>query len=50
MLSPTKIAISLDAASADIHDRIRGVAGAWAATDNVFSNSMVTLDHPKFIR
>jgi MoaA/NifB/PqqE/SkfB family radical SAM enzyme len=31
-LSPTKIAISLDAASADIHDRIRGVAGAWAAT------------------
>jgi pyruvate-formate lyase-activating enzyme len=31
-LSPNKIAISLDAASADIHDRIRGVAGAWAAT------------------
>jgi MoaA/NifB/PqqE/SkfB family radical SAM enzyme len=30
-LSPNKIAISLDAASADIHDRIRGVAGAWAA-------------------
>jgi len=30
-LSPTKIAISLDAASAEIHDRIRGVAGAWAA-------------------
>lgn len=31
-LSPNKIAISLDSASADIHDRIRGVAGAWAAT------------------
>src|SRR5262249_2973242 len=30
-LSPTKIAISLDAAAAEIHDRIRGVAGAWAA-------------------
>ena len=30
-LSPTKIAISLDGAAADIHDRIRGVAGAWAA-------------------
>jgi MoaA/NifB/PqqE/SkfB family radical SAM enzyme len=30
-LSPNKIAISLDAASAEIHDRIRGVAGAWAA-------------------
>jgi MoaA/NifB/PqqE/SkfB family radical SAM enzyme len=31
-LSPNKIAISLDAASAEIHDRIRGVAGAWAAS------------------
>src|SRR5262249_19767587 len=31
-LSVNKIAISLDAASADIHDRIRGVAGAWAAS------------------
>jgi MoaA/NifB/PqqE/SkfB family radical SAM enzyme len=31
-LSPNKIAISLDAASAEIHDRIRGVAGACAAT------------------
>jgi len=31
-LAPNKIAISLDAASAGIHDRIRGVAGAWAAT------------------
>jgi MoaA/NifB/PqqE/SkfB family radical SAM enzyme len=30
-LSPNKIAISLDAASAEIHDRIRGVDGAWAA-------------------
>lgn len=28
-LSPAKIAISLDAASANDHDRIRGVAGAW---------------------
>jgi MoaA/NifB/PqqE/SkfB family radical SAM enzyme len=31
-LRPSKIAISLDAASADAHDRIRGVAGAWDAT------------------
>src|SRR5215468_1152399 len=31
-LSPNKIAISLDAASAEIHDRIRGARGAWAAT------------------
>jgi uncharacterized Fe-S cluster-containing radical SAM superfamily protein len=31
-LSPSKIAISLDAASADTHDRIRGVTGSWAAT------------------
>jgi MoaA/NifB/PqqE/SkfB family radical SAM enzyme len=30
--SPSKIAISLDAASAEIHDRIRGVPSAWAAT------------------
>jgi MoaA/NifB/PqqE/SkfB family radical SAM enzyme len=30
-LSPNKIAISLDAASVQIHDRIRGVIGAWAA-------------------
>jgi MoaA/NifB/PqqE/SkfB family radical SAM enzyme len=30
-LSPNKIAISLDAASAQIHDRIRGVAGSWVA-------------------
>jgi uncharacterized Fe-S cluster-containing radical SAM superfamily protein len=28
-LSPAKIAVSLDAATADMHDRIRGVAGAW---------------------
>jgi MoaA/NifB/PqqE/SkfB family radical SAM enzyme len=32
VLAPSKIAISLDAASAQIHDRIRGVPGAWAAT------------------
>jgi len=31
-LTPSKIAISLDAASAEIHDRIRGVTGAWAAS------------------
>jgi MoaA/NifB/PqqE/SkfB family radical SAM enzyme len=31
VLAPSKIAISLDAASADDHDRIRGVAGAWEA-------------------
>src|SRR5215469_11263194 len=30
-LSPNKIAISLDAAAAEIHDRIRGIAGAWDA-------------------
>jgi MoaA/NifB/PqqE/SkfB family radical SAM enzyme len=30
-LPPTKIAISLDSDSAAIHDRIRGVAGAWTA-------------------
>jgi MoaA/NifB/PqqE/SkfB family radical SAM enzyme len=30
-LSPDKIAISLDAAAAETHDRIRGVAGTWAA-------------------
>jgi MoaA/NifB/PqqE/SkfB family radical SAM enzyme len=29
---PSKIAISLDAASAEIHDRIRGAAGAWTAS------------------
>jgi sulfatase maturation enzyme AslB (radical SAM superfamily) len=32
VLAPSKIAISLDAASADIHDRVRGVTGAWAAS------------------
>jgi MoaA/NifB/PqqE/SkfB family radical SAM enzyme len=31
-LRPSRISISLDAASEDVHDRIRGVAGAWAAT------------------
>ena len=31
-LAPSKIAISLDAAVADDHDRIRGMPGAWAAT------------------
>jgi MoaA/NifB/PqqE/SkfB family radical SAM enzyme len=31
-LSPSKIAISLDAATPAIHDRIRGVNGAWATT------------------
>ena len=30
--APTKIAISLDSDSAAIHDRVRGVAGAWTAT------------------
>jgi hypothetical protein len=32
VLAPTKIAISLDAASAAIHDRVRGVPGVWATT------------------
>jgi MoaA/NifB/PqqE/SkfB family radical SAM enzyme len=31
-LAPSKIAVSLDAALAETHDRIRGEAGAWAAT------------------
>lgn len=31
-LAPTKIAISLDSASAETHDRVRGVTGAWAVT------------------
>jgi MoaA/NifB/PqqE/SkfB family radical SAM enzyme len=31
-LSPNKIAISIDAAEADVHDRLRGASGAWAAT------------------
>lgn len=31
-LAPNKMAISLDAASPDIHDQLRGVKGAWAAT------------------
>ncbi len=30
-LAPSKISVSLDAASADIHDRLRGAVGAWAA-------------------
>jgi uncharacterized Fe-S cluster-containing radical SAM superfamily protein len=34
VLAPSKIAISLDSASADNHDRIRGVTGAWASTVN----------------
>jgi hypothetical protein len=32
VLAPSKIAISLDAAAADFHDRLRGLPGAWAAT------------------
>lgn len=31
-LAPMKIGVSLDAASAETHDRIRGVPGAWAST------------------
>jgi MoaA/NifB/PqqE/SkfB family radical SAM enzyme len=31
-LSPTKIAVSLDAARPELHDRIRGVNGAWDAS------------------
>ncbi len=30
-LAPNKMAVSLDAASPEIHDRLRGVNGAWAA-------------------
>jgi MoaA/NifB/PqqE/SkfB family radical SAM enzyme len=31
-LSPTKIGVSIDAAAPEIHDRIRGVKGAWQAS------------------
>jgi hypothetical protein len=31
-LAPAKIGVSIDAASSDDHDRIRGVSGAWTAT------------------
>jgi pyruvate-formate lyase-activating enzyme len=31
-LSPKKIGVSIDAASAEVHDRIRGVKGAWQAS------------------
>jgi hypothetical protein len=31
-LAPNKIAVSLDAASPEAHDRIRGVKGAWEAS------------------
>jgi pyruvate-formate lyase-activating enzyme len=31
-LRPSRMAISLDAAWEEVHDRIRGVTGAWAAT------------------
>jgi uncharacterized Fe-S cluster-containing radical SAM superfamily protein len=31
-LPPSKIAVSIDGASAHIHDRVRGVAGAWEAS------------------
>jgi len=32
ILAPNKVSISLDAASPETHDRIRGVVGAWAAS------------------
>ncbi len=32
LLEPAKIGVSLDAASAGEHDRIRGISGAWEAT------------------
>jgi MoaA/NifB/PqqE/SkfB family radical SAM enzyme len=32
VLSPNKIAVSIDAASPEVHDRIRGVRGAWEAS------------------
>jgi MoaA/NifB/PqqE/SkfB family radical SAM enzyme len=31
-LTPAKIAVSLDAASPEVHDRIRGIMGAWEAS------------------
>ena len=42
-LSPTKIAISLDADSAEVHDDIRGVPGAWKATINGVKRALATL-------
>jgi MoaA/NifB/PqqE/SkfB family radical SAM enzyme len=42
-LRPSKIAISLDAASADAHDRIRGMEGAWGATINSIRSAVEVL-------
>jgi MoaA/NifB/PqqE/SkfB family radical SAM enzyme len=42
-LSPNKIAISLDSASAEIHDRIRGVAGTWAAAVRGIERALAVL-------
>jgi len=42
-LSPNKIAISLDAAKPEIHDRIRGVDGAWHASVNGLKRALKVL-------
>jgi MoaA/NifB/PqqE/SkfB family radical SAM enzyme len=43
MLSPHKIAISLDAAAAEHHDRIRGVPGTWAAAVGSIERALAVL-------
>jgi MoaA/NifB/PqqE/SkfB family radical SAM enzyme len=43
MLSPHKIAISLDAAAAEHHDRIRGVPGTWVAAIGGIERALTVL-------
>jgi MoaA/NifB/PqqE/SkfB family radical SAM enzyme len=43
MLSPHKIAISLDAVAAEHHDRIRGVPGTWAAAVRNIERALAVL-------
>jgi MoaA/NifB/PqqE/SkfB family radical SAM enzyme len=42
-LAPSKIAVSLDAALANVHDRVRGVTGAWAASVKGISRAIKVL-------
>jgi MoaA/NifB/PqqE/SkfB family radical SAM enzyme len=50
VLSPTRIAISLDAASPRDHDRIRGVAGAWQATvDGITQSARALLPRTRLV-
>jgi len=43
VLMPTAIAVSLDASSANQHDRIRGVPGSWAAAIRGITRAVMTL-------